>query len=94
MVVLGQFCEPRLTRQLSSSRLRAGECQALREVTMSPDAWIIEELEKEKEQHERPSGGLELELPFERVHVEVEAEREERVVVLDISPSSPNEIKI
>lgn len=61
---------------------------------MNPDAWIIEELEKTRKEYERPAAVLELELPLERERIEVEAEREERVVILDISPLAPNEIKI
>lgn len=61
---------------------------------MNPDAWIIEKLEKTRKEYERPAAVLELELPLERERIEVEAEREERVVILDISPLAPNEIKI
>lgn len=57
---------------------------------MSPDAWIIEELERE----ERPSAVLELEIPQERAPVPEEARPQRRVYVLDISPDAPNEIKI
>lgn len=65
---------------------------------MSPEAWIIEEIEKNKEQRDRPAAVLELELPLESELAPEPAEAdpagEQGVIILDISPLAPNELKI
>ena len=65
---------------------------------MSPEAWIIEEIEKNKERRDRPAAVLELELPLEGEPApepaEADTAQEQGVIILDISPLAPNELKI